>query len=100
MFLGRGTPVPLSSDYGAFKTVKARFWPSLSGTSRQTLSRCPLFARQRALTLTLTLTLPLTLTLTLTLPLAGGGEYEGGRELMAPRTDRMTRIRPWFLGTM
>ena len=27
---GRGTPVPLSSQYSTCKTVKTKFWPSLS----------------------------------------------------------------------
>jgi len=38
-------PRPLSSKYGTYRTVKARFWPWLSGT----LLRCSLSARTRYL---------------------------------------------------
>ena len=36
-----------SSEYGTFKTVKARFWPWFSGKSRLNLVRCSLLARKR-----------------------------------------------------
>ena len=35
---------PLASEYGTYKTVKARFWPWLSAIKS---SSCPLFARKR-----------------------------------------------------
>ena len=38
---------PLSSKYGTFRTVKARFRPLLQGTSPSILSCCSLFARTR-----------------------------------------------------
>jgi hypothetical protein len=39
--------VPLSSEYGAYKAVNARFWPWLSGTSLQNMGRFSLYARKR-----------------------------------------------------
>ena len=36
-----------SSEHGTHTTVKARFWPGLSGKSLQNSQRCSLFARQR-----------------------------------------------------
>jgi len=41
----RGRATPLSSKYGTYKTLKARFWPSLPGFSPRNLSGFPLFAR-------------------------------------------------------
>ena len=43
----RGGVHPAAGNYGTYKTVKARFWPWLSGKGRQKLSRCSLFARMR-----------------------------------------------------
>ena len=40
-------PLSPSSEYVAHKTVKARFWPWLSGECPETLSRCSLFAWKR-----------------------------------------------------
>ena len=37
--------LPLTSEYGTYKTVKARFWPLLSGTSPANLARCSRFRR-------------------------------------------------------
>jgi hypothetical protein len=42
-----GVSVPLSSECGTYKTVKARFWPWLSGSSPLNLLSCSLFARKR-----------------------------------------------------
>ena len=42
----RTRPLP-SSEHGAYKTVKARFWPWLSGDSLETRSRCSLLIIQR-----------------------------------------------------
>ena len=38
---------PLSSECGTCETVKARFWPWLSGKNPQNVFSCPLFARER-----------------------------------------------------
>ena len=40
-------PPPLSGERGTYKTVKARFWPWLSGQRRQNLSSCPFLAQQQ-----------------------------------------------------
>ena len=39
--------LPLLGEYGTCTTVKARFWPQLSGKSPQNVLSCRLFARQR-----------------------------------------------------
>ena len=39
--------VPLSSEYGTYKTAKARFWPWLSGTSPQKHVSYSLYTRKR-----------------------------------------------------
>ena len=36
-----------SSESGTYKTVKARFWPPISGKSPSNLSSCSLFSRRR-----------------------------------------------------
>ena len=41
--------VPVSSEYGTYKTVKARFWSWLAGKSPQNVLSCSLFARKRYL---------------------------------------------------
>ena len=38
---------PLSSEYGTYTTVKARFWPFLSGKTPQTLLSGSNLARKR-----------------------------------------------------
>jgi len=38
---------PLSSEYGTYKTVQARFWSWFSGGCHYTVSICSLFARKR-----------------------------------------------------
>ena len=38
--IASSSAVPLSSEYGTYKTVKARFWPWLSEKSPEILSRC------------------------------------------------------------
>jgi len=38
---------PRSSEYATHKTVKARFWPWISGKGPYNISSCPLFARKR-----------------------------------------------------
>jgi len=40
---------PMSSELCTYKTVKARFWPWLSGKSPYFFGRCSLFARKRTL---------------------------------------------------
>ena len=40
--------VPLSSEYGKYKTVKASFWPWFSGKSHQHHLSCSLFDRKRS----------------------------------------------------
>ena len=44
---GSGSTFPLSSGYGTYTAVKARFWPWPSFQSDKDLSRCPLLARKR-----------------------------------------------------
>ena len=44
-FTRAGTP--LSSEYGRWKTVKARLWPWLSGEIHSNVSSCSLCARKR-----------------------------------------------------
>ena len=39
---------PLPSEYGTYKTVKARFWSWLSGEGPRHISRCSLFARKQS----------------------------------------------------
>ena len=41
--------VPISSDFGTYKTVRARFWPSRPGESPRTLLGRSLLARKRRL---------------------------------------------------
>ena len=37
----------MSSERGTYKTVKASFWPCLSGSIPSNLISCPIFARKR-----------------------------------------------------
>ena len=39
--------LPLSREYGTYKTVKARFWPQLQGKLSGNFSSGSLFARKR-----------------------------------------------------
>ena len=67
------TPGPLSSEFGTYKTVTARFWSWLSGTSSEkvvpsSLGR-PVSQACFSLYISLALSLPLSLSLCLPLPL-------------------------------